>query len=303
MPSRLIREGFLDSDRINGLSESAQLFFVRLMLVVDDFGRFDGRPSMMRSKCYPISDGVVLDKITSMLNEVCEAGLIHKYEVDGKPYICLVQFNQRLRTKKAKYPGPEKPIEKPSDIDVVCGDGQDDIEQGGDEAVSGICQADDGQMTGMCRADDGHVTAVCQPEVESEVESEENSKKKHIPIRSNGVCVGSEDGGGGGEGVPGEWAAFKALYPASKPCSSDTFIAWCQITATVEPAALLGRLQKFVDYWQKRLGEKYPYGPDAKFIPKPERWLLGADWMRDWEEEARHLVVGKKADLVAMLPD
>jgi len=114
----------------------------------------------------------------------------------------------------------------------------------------------------------------------------------------------SPEGEGSGEGeTPQGWCDFKALYPASRPCGMDVFNAWLKITGQVGSPALLKRLRMFVEYWKKRLGEKYPYGPDAQYIPRPERWLLGADWMRDWEEEARHLNTGKQAALVAMLPD
>ncbi len=40
MPNRVIREGILNSQRVNKLTEPAELFYRRLMSVVDDFGRF-----------------------------------------------------------------------------------------------------------------------------------------------------------------------------------------------------------------------------------------------------------------------
>jgi hypothetical protein len=39
MPSRLLREGILDSEAVNALSFAAEVFYRRLMSVVDDFGR------------------------------------------------------------------------------------------------------------------------------------------------------------------------------------------------------------------------------------------------------------------------
>ena len=38
MPSRVIRDGILESESVNALSWEAELFFRRLMSVVDDFG-------------------------------------------------------------------------------------------------------------------------------------------------------------------------------------------------------------------------------------------------------------------------
>ena len=44
MPNRIIREGHLDSERVDQLSEQAENFYSRLRLVVDDYGRFEYSP-------------------------------------------------------------------------------------------------------------------------------------------------------------------------------------------------------------------------------------------------------------------
>jgi len=105
MPNRVIREGFLDSDPINALSEEAQNFFIRLMLVVDDYGRFDGRPQTIKSRCYPL-DNKTAATVRKLLSIVCQAKLVTLYEVEGKTYIQLEKFNQRLRQKREKWPNP-----------------------------------------------------------------------------------------------------------------------------------------------------------------------------------------------------
>ena len=55
MPNRILREGILDSDRVNKLSWGAEVFYRRLMSVVDDFGRFDARIDLLKSKLYPLN--------------------------------------------------------------------------------------------------------------------------------------------------------------------------------------------------------------------------------------------------------
>lgn len=106
MPNRVIREGFLDSDKINRLSESEQNFFIRLMLIVDDYGRFDARPELLKSKCYPVSDKR-LAIVSNMLTKLNNKGLVKLYSVNGKDYLEIVEYNQRLRQKREKYPSPE----------------------------------------------------------------------------------------------------------------------------------------------------------------------------------------------------
>lgn len=133
MPSRIIREGILTSERINSLSFPAEVFYRRLMSVVDDFGRFDARLSMLRASCYPLKVDVVREADISRWIAECEkAGVIALYAAnragvsrwiaacekagaavsgDEKPYLLLVDFRQQVRAKDSKFPHPPNPCE------------------------------------------------------------------------------------------------------------------------------------------------------------------------------------------------
>ena len=54
MPNRVIREGILTSERIEMLGWAEEVFYRRLMSVVDDFGRYYARPALLRAACYPL---------------------------------------------------------------------------------------------------------------------------------------------------------------------------------------------------------------------------------------------------------
>ena len=83
MANRIIRSGFLDSDKINGLPEDEQNFFIRLMLVADDYGRYDARPELLKSHCYPVSDKCLSD-VRRMTDSLRSEGLI---QVDRKSVV------------------------------------------------------------------------------------------------------------------------------------------------------------------------------------------------------------------------
>ena len=53
MPSRIVREGINSSRAVSSLSEEAQLFYRTLMLVVDDYGRFEIDLDVIRASCFP----------------------------------------------------------------------------------------------------------------------------------------------------------------------------------------------------------------------------------------------------------
>lgn len=126
VPSRLLREGILDSWGVNALTFPAEVFYRRLMSVVDDYGRFDGRPEILRTKLYPLKVNAVREADCLRWIAECEkAELIALYAVDragrprwiaasdlaglsapnDKPYI---QFHRlgSPRSKESKYPDP-----------------------------------------------------------------------------------------------------------------------------------------------------------------------------------------------------
>jgi len=108
MPTRMIRDGFLDSEKINALSPEAECFFVRLILCADDHGRFDGRELMLKSRMYPLKPKMTVNNINRLLTECIKMELLIKYESNNKPYLLIPEFNQRLRAKKSKFPDPPK---------------------------------------------------------------------------------------------------------------------------------------------------------------------------------------------------
>lgn len=106
MPSRILREGILTSDRVNSLTPPAEVFYRRLMSVVDDYGRFDGRPGLLRVSCFPLRVDTVREAdISRWIAECVTAGLIALYAVDGKAFLEMQDFKQQVRAK-SKYPGP-----------------------------------------------------------------------------------------------------------------------------------------------------------------------------------------------------
>lgn len=110
MPNRIVREGINSSDRVDLLSDAAEVFYRRLLNVVDDYGRFDGRPSLLIAACYPLrltgKRRVGESNITHYLNECRIAGLVVTYEAAGKSFLEVTDFRQQVRSKLPKYPAP-----------------------------------------------------------------------------------------------------------------------------------------------------------------------------------------------------
>jgi len=110
MPSRILREGILSSERVDLLSAPAEVFYRRLMSAVDDYGRFYAKPELLRAACFPLKlNKVGNPDIGKWILETREAALVRTYTVDGKEYLEMLDFKQQVRTKVSKFPPPPGP--------------------------------------------------------------------------------------------------------------------------------------------------------------------------------------------------
>jgi hypothetical protein len=105
MPNRLLRD-WTDSEKVDRLSPGAETLFVRLLMKADDFGRYVAKPRLLCAACYPLKPGMTEKQVACWCLELARAGLIVLYEVDGKKYLEIVNFGQRLRAKRSRYPAP-----------------------------------------------------------------------------------------------------------------------------------------------------------------------------------------------------
>jgi len=104
MPTRYLKPGVKDSDRINGLSAPAENLFYRLLVTVDDFGRFDARSTMVKSHCYPIKEAVTPQICEDLLAELARADLVTLYRSGGKSYLQLSKWDNKPRATESKCP-------------------------------------------------------------------------------------------------------------------------------------------------------------------------------------------------------
>jgi hypothetical protein len=109
MPSRLLREGILTSERVEQLDPPSEVFYRRLMSKVDDHGLYDARPTILRTSLYPLRVDRVREADCSRWIAACEkAGLIALYQHDGRPYLRMLDTRWTARSEpKFPLPTPE----------------------------------------------------------------------------------------------------------------------------------------------------------------------------------------------------
>lgn len=102
MANRVLRD-WTDSDRINEIDFQAEVLFTRLMMKADDYGSFHANPKLINAFCFPLKNIRDTD-ITRWLHSLVSSGLIALYTAENKPYLHIVNFGQRLRQMRRKFP-------------------------------------------------------------------------------------------------------------------------------------------------------------------------------------------------------
>ena len=111
MPNRIIKESICTSDSVDQLTWFEECLFYRLIVNCDDYGRYDGRPAIIKNRLFPLKEEKLpVSEVVTALTSLIAADLITMYSVNGKPYLQLNTWedHQSIRAKKSKYPSPSE---------------------------------------------------------------------------------------------------------------------------------------------------------------------------------------------------
>ena len=106
----MLNQVIILSKKINQVSEGAENLYYRILVSVDDFGRYHADPKILRGKLYTLRNiGHVT--IQKRLDELVDIGLINLYQDDGETYLEIVDFeeHQNFRSdikRREEYPTP-----------------------------------------------------------------------------------------------------------------------------------------------------------------------------------------------------
>ena len=113
MPNRILKESVCLSEQVDSLTWFEEVVFYRLIVNCDDYGRFDGRISVIKSRLFALKENLTHKQISDAIGKLASVGLVALYEYEGKPFLYLPTWNehQNVRAKKSKYPEPGKQAE------------------------------------------------------------------------------------------------------------------------------------------------------------------------------------------------
>lgn len=114
MGERIFRPGIRTSDKTAALIRDreggwfAQVVYDWLITVVDDYGRYDARPMILKAELFPLLLDLVREAdIQRSLLSMQRAGLIRLYGDAHKPLLEMTNWRQRLRAARSKWPSPD----------------------------------------------------------------------------------------------------------------------------------------------------------------------------------------------------
>lgn len=123
MPNRIIKESLCSSEKIASLSDFEFRLWVGLITQVDDAGRGDARPAIIKGRVFPFRERLSIKDIDAALQDLAAKGCVSLYTVDGKPYFLFPGWvkHQRVRDCKPKYPEPPGNLNLPQSA-ARCGE-------------------------------------------------------------------------------------------------------------------------------------------------------------------------------------
>lgn len=122
MPSRMIRDALLDSDRFLSLPDNtARICYVSCLLTADDRGNLEASTGALVRlwRDFGVDSN---DKANDTAQFLADKDLIRVYEVAGKRYIHVPRFRQRMRSFKRACPASPwcETVEESKDSSPIC---------------------------------------------------------------------------------------------------------------------------------------------------------------------------------------
>lgn len=122
MPSRMIRDGLLDSDRFLGLPDNtSRMCYVACLLTADDRGNREASAGALVRlwRDFGVDTNSKADDTAHFLSD---KDLIRLYEFEGKRYMHIPRFGQRMRSFKRACPHSPwcESLDKSTESSPIC---------------------------------------------------------------------------------------------------------------------------------------------------------------------------------------
>lgn len=139
---RSVHPDLCDDETLAEVSAYAERTWIRLWTHLDDKGRGVDNPKLWKGKLYPLHDDVTSERVERDLAELTACGLLIRYEVAGKRYLCAkpstwAKYQRPQHPTPSKLPEPSVDLMSPHVGGVGSGVGEESSGQGGEGESEG----------------------------------------------------------------------------------------------------------------------------------------------------------------------
>lgn len=244
MPNRMLYTDLLTSKKINQLNCEQFELYIRLMLVVDDFGRYSGSTTRISRACWPDRENMTSKKVIPLLLTLQKVGLLEIYTVNNEKYIEISNWTQRTRQIESKYPPKNVTVKSPSN---------------------------DSQMTDICQSS-AHVDV----DVDVDVDDRRNNSTEQTSCSAPVVMLPLNDKSFFGirQEQIDKWSL---LYPSVDVLSElRKMIGWLE--GNPKNKKTKSGIGRFVNGWLARQQDKPHIDRSARYPEKPKQNFEGVTY-------------------------
>lgn len=108
---RTVKPEFCTSEQVADVCRDARLLFILMWCFCDDRGVHPDSPKRLKMQCFPADDVTVAD-VSAWLGELVNAGLLHRFEADGMPFLHVTGWSKHQKIDHPSYRFPEPPHHK-----------------------------------------------------------------------------------------------------------------------------------------------------------------------------------------------
>lgn len=99
-------------EKLAEVSRDAELLFVLSLMFVDDAGRMEYSPKRLKMQIFPSKRDIDME-IEPLVEELCKQGCFHRYEVNGRNFLCIPNFLKHQRVHKPTPSTLPEPLSVP----------------------------------------------------------------------------------------------------------------------------------------------------------------------------------------------
>lgn len=114
---RSVHPNICVSETMATLPAELERTFVRLWTHCDDYGRALDNARLIKAALYPLNDEMTPERVDKDLDQLVRVGFIRRYEVDGRRYLVVVNWDTYQKPQKkvdSKLPEPPEHVEPPT---------------------------------------------------------------------------------------------------------------------------------------------------------------------------------------------